>query len=250
VSATKMHRRVLDVLRQQPPGRVLDIPSGRGPVCDGARTMGHDVVQLDLFRQPNFRGVIADACARLPFVDASFDTVVSMEGIEHFENQTGFVRECARVLRPGGLLILTTPNLLHLSSRISGFFTAQRLMRQGFINEETTLAVREPTRLYHGHAYLIDAFRLRYILRVGGLRLQQLYTTNLSFGSLLLAPLVPMIWWATRYTLWSGRRHRRRRHKSVTSPTVERDIARLALSPALLLSRGLVAVAYKEDAAA
>ncbi len=246
MGAANMHKQVLRVLAEQPPGLLLDIPAGTGPVGARARALGHTVVEVDLFARAGFRGVIADACARLPFVDGGFDTVLSMEGIEHFENQTGFLRECARVLRPGGILVLTTPNVLHLSSRISGFLTGQRLMKQGFINEVTTLARREPPRIYHGHAYLIDAFRLRYILRVVGMQLDRLYRTNWSTGSFFLTPLVPLVWLATRYALWSGRRHRRRRRHTVAPPAVERDLARLAVSPALLLSRGLIAVAHKE----
>lgn len=246
MGAANMHNRLLRLLAEHPPGTLLDIPSGSGPLSAGTRALGYRVVEVDLFPGANFHGVVADACAGFPFVDRSFDTVLSVEGVEHFENQTGFVRECARVLRPGGRLILTTPNILHLSSRISGLLTAQRLMRQGFINEVTTLRARQPTRLYHGHAYLIDVFRLRYILRIVGLRLDQLYPTNWSPGSLLMAPLLPLVWLATRYTLWSGRRHRKRRGQTVAPVAVERDIARLALSPPLLFSRGLIAVAIKE----
>lgn len=48
----------------------------------------------------------------MPFGDATFDAVVSMQTIEHLWDQAAFVAECGRVLRPGGLLVLTTPNRL------------------------------------------------------------------------------------------------------------------------------------------
>ena len=80
------------------------------------------MVELDLFPREKFRGVLADASAPLPFRDASFDAVVSMEGTEHFENQATFLRECARVLRRAGKLILASPNVLtsRRASRASG----------------------------------------------------------------------------------------------------------------------------------
>ncbi len=52
----------------------------------------------------------AGDCARLPFAGASFDIVVSFETIEHIAAQEQFLDEIARVLRPGGLLVLSSPN--------------------------------------------------------------------------------------------------------------------------------------------
>ena len=237
---------VVELLRRGGRGRMLDVPAGDGRISAAARELGWDVCELDLFPHPGLRGVVADACAPLPFRDASFDALVCMEGIEHFEDQTGFLRECARVLKPGGRLILTTPNVLHLSSRISGFWTGQRLMRQGFVNEVSTTWKKDGDRIYHGHAYLIDAFRLRYILRVVGLRIVELALSNPSTGSILLAPLVPAVWAATRYAIVAGRKHEERHHHRVPSREIERDLQRLALSPALLFGKKLVLVAERE----
>lgn len=54
-----------------------------------------------------------------------FDIVFSIEVIEHLHNPYQFISECRRILKPNGLLILTTPNNLHIGSRfrylISGF---------------------------------------------------------------------------------------------------------------------------------
>ncbi len=47
---------------------------------------------------------------RLPFPDAAFDVVVSLETIEHLDDQERFLREVIRVLRPPGTLVLSTPN--------------------------------------------------------------------------------------------------------------------------------------------
>lgn len=249
-SETSGHERILELLRREPPGRVLDIPSGGGPVVDGARAHGHEVVELDLFPRPAIRGVLADACTTLPFREASFDVVVSMEGIEHFENQTGFLRECARVLKPGGKLVLTTPNVLHLSSRVSGFWTGQRLLKHGIINEVSTLRAKNGKRLYHGHAYLIDAFRLRYILRVVGMELVGVDRSSTSPSSVALSPLVPLVWATTRWSLAAGRKRLERNRRAIAPPSVEAELERLALSPALLFGKKLIFVAQRERAAA
>ncbi len=91
-------------------GRVLDVACGTGY---GAAMLGAVGVDLSIpaLRHALRRGaraVAADA-ARLPFGRA-FDAVVSFETIEHVADPERFVAECARVLRAGGLLIVSTPN--------------------------------------------------------------------------------------------------------------------------------------------
>lgn len=51
----------------------------------------------------------------LPLPDSSVDVVVTLQVIEHLWDQAGFLRECARVLRPGGRLHCSTPNRLTFS---------------------------------------------------------------------------------------------------------------------------------------
>lgn len=237
---------MIDLLAEGPPGRLLDIPSGGGPVVAAARDAGWDVCEVDLFARPTLCGVRADACAPLPFRDASFDAVVSMEGIEHFEDQSSFVRECGRVLKQNGRLILTTPNVLHLSARLSSLLTGQRQLGQGFVNEFATLRERDGARLYHGHAFLIDVFRLRYLLRIAGLRLQGLRMCAFSPSALACAPLVPAIWLATHFSLGASRRRLARARREGPPHEIERELAALACSPALLFGRKLVVCAVRE----
>jgi SAM-dependent methyltransferase len=53
--------------------------------------------------------------AELPLPDASMDVVVNFQVIEHLWDQAQFVTECARVLRPSGLLMMSTPNRVTFS---------------------------------------------------------------------------------------------------------------------------------------
>ena len=52
---------------------------------------------------------------RLPLADGSVEVVSCMQVVEHLKDQEGFLAECARVLRPAGVLLLTTPNRLTFS---------------------------------------------------------------------------------------------------------------------------------------
>jgi len=248
VSATNGHPQVLGLLRERRAEyghALLDIPSGGGPVVDGARASGYDVVEVDLFPRRGMQGVRADACARFPFRDEAFDVVLSMEGIEHFQDQAAFVNECARVLRPGGHLVLTTPNALTLSARCTHVLTGGRVLQQGFINEVATLRAREGKRLYHGHAFLIDAFRLRYLVRLAGLEWCELSGTTLSTSSLLLAPLVPLIHVATWVATLAARKRLLRAGRPTPDAGIERELSRIACSRALLFRKKLVVVARK-----
>lgn len=73
-----------------------------------------DVIDHAVERYPNVRFEVGDL-STLAFPAGTFDAVVSFQVIEHLQSPRGFVTECARVLRPGGLLILSTPNRLTFS---------------------------------------------------------------------------------------------------------------------------------------
>lgn len=64
----------------------------------------------------------AGSIEKLPFEDASFDAVVSYETIEHVpaEIQKNFLSEIRRVLKPGGMLIMSTPNKAVYTDRVKG----------------------------------------------------------------------------------------------------------------------------------
>src|SRR5207302_280059 len=53
-----------------------------------------------------------------PSRDAAFSTVVAADVVEHLVNTDAFTSELARVLRPGGLLIVSTPNLAYWLNRL------------------------------------------------------------------------------------------------------------------------------------
>ena len=70
-------------------------------------------------------------CAALPFDDACFDAVVSFETIEHIAAQDAFLDEVRRVLRPGGLVILSCPNKVEYTDKrgVTNEFHVRELQR-------------------------------------------------------------------------------------------------------------------------
>ena len=93
----------------------------------------------------------------MPFDDGSFDLIVLIEVIEHVQDKRALLSEIARVLRPKGRLLLTTPNHDCWASRVER--TMWRLFR-------TVLGKRQVLRDIH-----IDATTLQKHLRAEGFRI-------------------------------------------------------------------------------
>ena len=99
--------------------RVLDVAGGDGYWAGRARRRGAWAVSIDLAQGKMVRGrELADApvlvnadALRLPFADASFDRVMSVCAIEHFDDGGAALDEMARVLAPGGELVMSADTL-------------------------------------------------------------------------------------------------------------------------------------------
>lgn len=103
---------------------LVDIGCGVGHLWDFVRTgaaryVGVDAVQYDSFPETGeFHPCDLDV-ERIPLADAVADAAVAIETIEHLENPRRFVRELRRVTKPGGLIVITTPNQLSLLSKLT-----------------------------------------------------------------------------------------------------------------------------------
>lgn len=133
--ALAFHRRRLAVLTRlfhqyiRPGDRVLDVGSGHSFFfLTNAGKWPYSIICMDL-DQALIKQVaperarftwMAGAIQHLPFVDAAFDTVFAGEVIEHVHDGDATLAEWRRVLRPGGRLILSTPNRRRLLNRLNG----------------------------------------------------------------------------------------------------------------------------------
>ena len=89
--------------------KALDIGCRDGYWSDQLKTRGYTVSSLDL--EPNYEFALKyDIEKGLPYEDKSFDLVLCTEVVEHLHYPESLFREIERVLRPKGLVIITTPN--------------------------------------------------------------------------------------------------------------------------------------------
>ena len=115
-----VHDAVLEELEREPVARVLDLGCGTGLLTERlkheagiARVTGADfsagmLAQASSHRQ-GIDWIRASALA-LPFADASFEAVTSTEAFHWFPDQAAALRECHRVLVPGGRLLVALVN--------------------------------------------------------------------------------------------------------------------------------------------
>lgn len=191
------HAKVVAILgRHAPPERapeVLDIGAGTGALSKRLAEAGWRVSACDLYPEAFAADGIecrSVADGRLPFEDASFDIAVAVELLEHIEGHESLFAESRRVLRPGGLLLITTPNILSLKSRVSFLLT-------GYPYSFPTL---DPAELdpvaQHITPFSLDRYRWR--LAQSGFDIEAVEVDKYQSSSRALAFLIPLIRLATR----------------------------------------------------
>jgi 2-polyprenyl-3-methyl-5-hydroxy-6-metoxy-1,4-benzoquinol methylase len=218
-----------------PPGaRILDTPCGSGALAAALAERGFAAVGADLDTEaeatlgPAFSQVNLNES--LPWREQTFDAVFSTEGIEHLENHFSFLREICRILKPGGVLLLTTPNITALRSRV-------RFFGSGFFGRDSR-PLNEAGRHALHHIGLATFPELRYKLHTSGFRLMEVRHTHIKPISYLYALYAPWMWLYTKLAF--------RKEKDPEQQKRNKEILSTLLSPSVLFGECLLLVAKKE----
>lgn len=155
-----VYRRLVDRCR----GRdVLEAGCGEGYGADLIADVARSVIGLDYdesavahvrARYPRV-DMRHGNLAELPLDDSSVDVVVNFQVIEHLWDQGQFVAECRRVLRPGGLLLMSTPNRITFTpgsdTPVNPFHTRElNAAELTELLESAGLTVRSMLGVFHG----------------------------------------------------------------------------------------------------
>jgi ubiquinone/menaquinone biosynthesis C-methylase UbiE len=243
LSTPTIHRTVLEALAkvgEEFEGDYLDVGSGEGrllqPIaeryklrpfaCDYTERLmkipGQRVEIVDLNRQP------------LPYAENQFVLVTCAETIEHLDNFRAVLREIFRVLQPGGWVVITTPNILNLRSRL-------RYLTFGFHNLFGPLAVgEEKIHNTHGHISPVGWFYLAHALLNIGFHHLELSVDHYQRRSIVALPLFYL-----PIRLGAAVSYYREVRRTRTINVQNRPLVRAMSSLNILLGRTLIVAAQK-----
>lgn len=142
---------------------VLDLGCGSGYGAARVANVAERVHGVDIseeaisfakarYQAPNlaYSTIVPDE--RLPFDDATFDVALSFQVIEHVRNEIEYLREARRVLKPGGVMVVITPDRAHR------LFPGQKPWNRWHVREHSVASMEQVIR---------QVFDLRESLRMG-----------------------------------------------------------------------------------
>lgn len=222
---------------------VVDMPAGNGVTAKILKDIGAKPLAFDLF--PEYFTVEGIKCERadilegLPMADGSADYAICQEGIEHFSDQFKALKSFNRVLKPGGGLIITTPNYSNLRARMSYFLSeSERFNSIMPPNEIDSIWMNKQdisNEIYFGHIFLIGIQKLRVLARLAGFRIKHIQPTRVKTTSLLLFIFTYPFIVASNYLTYRKNLKKDKGYDPEFQKEVYREIYQLSISAKVLL---------------
>lgn len=194
-----IYETVLDIVRNLSTGKVLDVPAGEGALAARLLKDGFDVHCCDLYPEIfRLEGVDirqGDMGGTLPYDDSSFDYITCIEGLEHIENPQQAIREFFRLLKPGGHLVTSVPNILNIEERF-------KWLLHGYTSHFKPLGRNQVARAREAfgdkveialHVNAISYSELRYSLENSGFEVLTLHRDKAKARIWLYWPFVAVI---------------------------------------------------------
>ncbi len=199
VSRPGLHETVLAILKPLPRGLVLDCPTGEGALAQDLIREGFELrccdLYSELFRLDGVEITRGDLSGTLPYSSGSFDYITSLDGLEHIDSPPQAFREYRRLLKPGGHLIISVPNIMNIEERV-------KWLLFGYTSHFKPLSEQYKAKIHEDcagmdeivvHANPIGYPELRYFLEKNGFAIQGVYRDWKKANKWLYWPLVALI---------------------------------------------------------
>lgn len=187
-----LHAQIAEKIQSSVPAgcSVLDLGAGEGAMTARLVDMGYQVTAADKDKD-NFKSVVGDF-SQIDFDrpdevaqfvkdhEGNFDAVLGIEVIEHVKDQWQYVRQLIQMAKPGGYILITTPNTTSWLSRLI-FFVTGRFHQFSDVD------------LTYGHINPISSWELKLILHELGAKeiqisgagtLPAVYITGVNFPTI------------------------------------------------------------------
>jgi SAM-dependent methyltransferase len=213
-----IYETVEKILENEPKGKILDVPAGHGALAVHLKNLGFEVFCCDLYTElfslKEFEIKRGNLDEKLPYDDGFFDKIVCIEGLEHIENPANAIREFARILKTGGELIVSVPNIMNIEERLKWLFNGYTSHFKP-LSKELLGEIREQIKAgYAGmdevalHVNPIGYSEIRFLLEKSGFEIEKTYLDKPKRNSLLFLPLVWAIRLASRFSSAEKRKSR------------------------------------------
>lgn len=182
---------------------VIDLSAGSGYIAHLFEEAGAEVHLFDLFPEQNKFGKstcqFIDLQKPFPLPDATTDHVICSETIEHLPNQHHLFVETARILKPDGIFILTTPNSSSLRSRLAQFMMESEHYSTPAPNELNAFVSWDGKEGgYFSKLFISGVLRLRTLAAINHLQLKTIHPSKYSSTSKWMLFLYPLLYFFAR----------------------------------------------------
>lgn len=188
---SEIHKVICKLVNEDKKGLLLDAAAGEGTLSVTLSERGFKVIACDLYRWDNLSVpfVNADLNQPLPFKDMRFDYIICAESLQYLENQRIAIREFERILKKGGHLIISVPNILNIRSRL--YF-----LRRGYFQNFKPFRDIKSHRRWDSFIYNIISFvDIYFLLKESGLRLYRITASSLRYRGLLSAIALKVLYY-------------------------------------------------------
>jgi len=241
IAPAGVHEKVFAIALDLPGSNVLDLPTGYGAMAERLLQAGRSVTGGDIditkFRgtreHPKLTLQQVDLNEKLlPFPEGAYDIAISVEGIEHLQSQWNFARNLHRALKPGGRLIITTPNILNIRSRL-------RYLMEGRYEHFKRPLVKGRSwscDLENYHIAPISYFELQFILECCGFSIEQVLTNRYTARNILTRLVRPLF-----RSFYANKNYRDQKRDRGD----HRELYRIVMSDEVFFGECLIVVARK-----